>query len=340
MWQPLPAGPPPWQVTMADVVVTRCAAEENWLQRVVPRRIAKNRARKILRSHKVSVRVPQEPTADHDANRVGAPRMWELRRAVLTHLCLPPEPQPGGSRSTLERPPDVAVVFIDSVARAKFITQFPRTLRLLRKVKRERERASVFNFLFYHGLPCCTKNWMYAALAGVFSPAKNGAYEPALRQGLPWVWSEYERSGFVTHVSNDVCFPSELQDWWRSEDSPLPVNVSDHPLLDTFCRRRPESAGGSGASSFQTRWDGVQYATKLDEGASICLGGQTLPQRCGGAQPRPCLATKPRLLAMPLPGGFRSRQLFCRIQLTFRPLASPSPPSTTSTAAARVAPPT
>ena len=250
LWQPLPAGEPPYR-TDAEVVVTRCGVDENWLQRVLPRAAARRRAR-----------------------RLGAAR----------------------ASSSSRRPPDVAVVFVDSVTRHAFVSgAFPRTSRLLRELNMTGDgggapaSSRTYLFPFYHALPCCTKNWVYAALGGVYAPARNGVHEPALAARTPWVFGEsgFAGAGYATHVGNDVCFPSELQDWWRHEDSPMLVNVSDHPaMLDTFCRRKPVEVGNSATdasmrspASFQSRWDGVQYATRLDDGESICLGGETLSGR-------------------------------------------------------------
>ena len=248
LWQRLPKGPPPYR-TSAEVVVARCGnpRAENWLQRVVP-----------------------TPAGKATRASTASPR----------------------------RPPDVAVIFLDSVTRQAFASgAFPRTLALLRQLNGSGDDVTgaagntrLFSFPMYHGLPCCTKNWIYSALGGVYNPTRNGQFAPHLAKRTPWVWSHgFEKKGYVTHVSNDVCYPSELQDWWRHEDNPLLVNVSDHPaMLDTFCRRKPVDAATSSSdaaidglepTSFQTRWDGVQYAARLDAGESICLAGKTLASR-------------------------------------------------------------
>jgi len=46
------------------------------------------------------------------------------------------------------------------------------------------------------------------------------------------LWDEFAAAGYATHVSNDVCYPSELQDWWGREERPHAPNISDHPLLE------------------------------------------------------------------------------------------------------------
>lgn len=237
-WQRPPSTAPPY-ITEAEVVVTRCGADENWLQRVLPKGAARRRAR-----------------------RLGVSRPSASSR----------------------RPPDVAIVFVDSVTRHAFNSgAFPHTRRLLQELNAtgdgdDGDRTRVFNFPMYHALPCCTKNWVYGALGGVFAPARNGKHEPDLAARTPWVWERaFAARGYVTHVGNDVCYPSELQDWWRSEDAPLLANLSDHPsLLDTFCRRRKDEGT---ANRFQTRWDGVQYEVRMDAGESICLAGRTLAGR-------------------------------------------------------------
>jgi len=175
----------------------------------------------------------------------------------------------------------VVVIFIDSVSRARFLAQFPRTVALLRRLNRT-DATALFNYPLYHSLPCCTKNWVYPALSGHFNPARNGEYSPETAGGVPWIWQQFEKAGYVTHVGNDVCYPSELQDWWMSEASPKAPNISDHPLLDAFCTVKPlprSTAPGGGRVSFESRWDGVQYATAMDSGSSICVAGETLMRR-------------------------------------------------------------
>ena len=227
-WRPLPPAPAAYDVD-ADVVVTRCGGEENWLQQIRPKLDVLERAERA-----------------------------RLRRA-------------GGAA------PDVMLLFVDSVSRASFVRRFPRSSALLRRVNGS-GWGEAFNFPLYHALPCCTKNWLYAALGGVYAPARNGVHEPALAARTDWLWDEFAAAGYATHVSNDVCYPSELQDWWGREERPHAPNISDHPLLDTFCKRKPGAAGGA-AAHFQTRWDGVQYETALDDGEPICLAGEPLPRR-------------------------------------------------------------
>ena len=227
-WRPLPPAPAAYDVD-ADVVVTRCGGEENWLQQIRPKLDVLERAERA-----------------------------RLRRA-------------GGAA------PDVMLLFVDSVSRASFVRRFPRSSALLRRVNGS-GWGEAFNFPLYHALPCCTKNWLYAALGGVYAPARNGVHEPALAARTDWLWDEFAAAGYATHVSNDVCYPSELQDWWGREECPHAPNISDHPLLDTFCKRKPGAAGGA-AAHFQTRWDGVQYETALDDGEPICLAGEPLPRR-------------------------------------------------------------
>ena len=172
---------------------------------------------------------------------------------------------------------DVVVLFVDSVSRSHFQSAFRQTTELLRRVNHT-ATARVHNFVMAHSLPCCTKNWFYPAMSGLYAPSAAGRHSPVHAARTPWVWDHFAARGFVTHVSNDACYPSELQDWWRSEDAPLPPNVSDHPMLDTFCKRWP-ARGADGEAWLESRTDGAQYSAALDRGESICLAGETLARR-------------------------------------------------------------
>ena len=221
---------------------------------------------------------PPRVDSDFVVTRCGKDENW-LQRVVARPSVL----SRAASASSVPRAgrPDVVFVFVDSVSHDAFQTRFPKTTKMLAQLNASGAAARTSthrSFSRSHSLPCCTKNWMYAALAGVYAPAKNAVHEPQLARGASWVWDEFARAGYVTHVGNDMCYPSELQDWWRAEDSPLLVNVSDHPMLDVFCKRKPERSS-DGASFFQTRWDGVQYETPMDEGESICVAGETLARR-------------------------------------------------------------
>lgn len=195
--------------------------------------------------------LPVSVDADFVVTRCGRDENW------LQHVASKPSVvRRAASAATRASGPDVVVLFVDSVSHDSFRRDFPKTAEILTRLNATTSgsprRSTHYSFERSHSLPCCTKNWMYAALAGLYSPAKNGVYEPTLARDAPWVWSEFEAAGYVTHVSNNMCYPSELQDWWRTEDSPLLVNVSDHPMIDVFCKKKPERSG-DGSAFFQTR---------------------------------------------------------------------------------------
>ena len=157
-WQALPAKPlAPWAVG-AEVIVTECGGELNWLSQIVPRQHALRRGKRVRPRH-----------AHRGRASAGAP--------------------------------SVIVLFVGSVSRTRFVTQFPRTTQLLRRLNRS-STSALYNYPLYHALPCCSKNWLYGALAGTYNPTRAGERSPTRAAAAPWVWRDYERAGYVTHISS------------------------------------------------------------------------------------------------------------------------------------------
>lgn len=272
-WQPLPPGPQPWSVA-AEVVVTMCDDERNWHSQVIPRATAAGTAAPAAgRAIAAAARV--NPAAG--SRKVTDGRRLSRRSATLASHTWTSSTRRRRRPQDPPQAPSVLVLYLSGVSRPSFVSSFEHSAATLRRLNRSGATA-LFNFPLYHGLPCCGKNWLYAAMSGHYSPSPATRADPAAAATTPWLWSEYARAGYATHVSADACHPPALRDWWRSEATPLPPNISDHPLIDAFCKLAPTDPPG-GPAHFESRWPGASAATNLDNGASVCLAGETAARR-------------------------------------------------------------